>query len=107
MDSWEKWSIVCLLILSVEDVEDVYIIGIMITCILLFGVSSFLIYRKVQKTLAALLAIEKLPVMTEGTCRAVNTQTQVICEFNRKLGAIPELLRKMDANLEKLSARLG
>ena len=98
MDSWEKWRIVCLSILSVEDVEDVYIIGIMITGILLFGVSSFLIYRKVRKMLAALLAIEKLPVITEGMCRAANTQTQALGELNRKLD---ELNRKLDAVLDQ------
>ena len=83
MDSWKEWRVMCLSILSVEDVEDVYIIGIMITGFLLFGVSS-------------------LPVIIEGMCRAVNTQ--VICELNRKHAG---LLHKMDANLEKLSARLG
>ncbi len=84
-----------------------YIIGIMIKDFLLFGFSSFLIYRKVRKMMVALLANEKLPVMTEGMCRAVNTQTQAICELNRKLNAISELFCKMDANLKKLSTRLG
>ena len=35
MDSWEKWRPLCIAILSVEDVEDVHIIGIMVTGFLL------------------------------------------------------------------------
>jgi len=30
-DSWEKWRVMCLSILSVEDIEDLYIFGTMIT----------------------------------------------------------------------------
>ncbi len=30
-DAWEKWQIVCLAALSVEDAEDIYLFGIMIT----------------------------------------------------------------------------
>ena len=81
MDSREKWRPFCLAILSVEDVEDVYIIGIMITGFLLFGVCRLLFYRKARKAMAACSAIEKLPVI-DGLCRATNTQTQVICKLN-------------------------
>lgn len=107
IDSWDKWRIVCLSIMSIEDVEDAYIIGLMITGFLLFGFCSFLIYPKVKKAMAAVLALEKLPVMTEGLGRAINTQTQAICESNRKLDAMMELLRKVGDNLEKLKVRLG
>ncbi|KAJ8254339.1 hypothetical protein COCON_G00209510 [Conger conger] len=93
MDSYEVPRVVCLSILSVEDIEDVYIIGIMITGFLLFGFGGFLVYRKVRKALAAVLAIEKLPVF-EGMCRIMNTQTQAIGELHR-------LTRKMDNDLEK------
>ena len=68
----------CLAIHSVEDVEDVYIIGIMITGFLLFGVCGLLFYCKARKAMAACSAIEKLPVI-DGLCRATNTQTHVIC----------------------------
>ncbi|MED6268831.1 hypothetical protein CHARACLAT_026542, partial [Characodon lateralis] len=44
MDSWQKWRIVCLSIMSVEDVEDMYIIGCLISGFLLFGVSGYLAY---------------------------------------------------------------
>ncbi|MEQ2253461.1 hypothetical protein ILYODFUR_032339 [Ilyodon furcidens] len=44
MDSWQKWRIVCLSIMSVEDVEDMSIIGCLISGFLLFGVSGYLAY---------------------------------------------------------------
>ncbi len=30
MDTWERWRIVCLAALSVEDIEDIYLFGTMI-----------------------------------------------------------------------------
>ena len=95
----------CLSILSVEDVEDVYMIGFMITGLLLFGVGGFLFYRKAQKESAAILAIEKL--LTEVVCRAVNTQTDAIRELIRKQEDIPGHYRRSDSNLEKFTVRLG
>ncbi|KAK5623906.1 hypothetical protein CRENBAI_000191 [Crenichthys baileyi] len=70
MDSWQKWRIVCLSILSVEDV---YIIGSLITEFLLFGVGGYLAYREIQNTSAAALAFVRLPGMYDGTCRAINS----------------------------------
>ena len=52
--------------------NDVYIIGIMVTGILLFGDCGLLFYRKAR-----------MPVI-DGLHRATNTQTQVICKLNRK-----------------------
>jgi len=43
-DSWEKWRIVCLAILSVEDIEDLYIFGTVITGYLLIGLGIALMY---------------------------------------------------------------
>ena len=97
MDSWKEWRPLCLAILSVEDVEDVYIIGIMITGFLLFGVCGLLFYRKARKAMAACSVIEKLPVIV-GLCRATNTQTHAMCELNRKQDG----LRKLDTILVKL-----
>ncbi len=50
MDAWERWRIVCLAALSVEDIEDIYLFGTMITGILLIGLGFALGYRKIQKT---------------------------------------------------------
>ena len=97
MDSWKKWNTVCLSILSVEDVEDVYIIGIMVLGFLLFGAGGFLFYRKGKKAIAAYSALRRLPVNFDTLGRAVNTQTQAMCEQNRGLN------RKVDLIMEKLN----
>ncbi|KAK5606496.1 hypothetical protein CRENBAI_020103 [Crenichthys baileyi] len=88
MDSWQKWRIVCLSILSFEDVEDVYTTGCLITGFLLFGVGDYLAYREIRKTSAAVLAIVRLPGMYDGICRAINTQTEILRELNRRLDVI-------------------
>ncbi|MED6259723.1 hypothetical protein ATANTOWER_029240 [Ataeniobius toweri] len=49
MDYWQKWRIVCLTTMSVEDVEDVYIIGLLITGFLLFGVCGYLANCEIGK----------------------------------------------------------
>ncbi|MED6292214.1 hypothetical protein CHARACLAT_031338 [Characodon lateralis] len=77
MDSWQQWKIVCLTTMSVEDVEDLYIIGFLITGFLLFGVGGYLAYRKIRKTSAAVQSTPKLPGMFEGIFRALSIQTDV------------------------------
>ncbi len=49
MDAWERWRIVCLAALSVEDIEDIYLNRTMITGLLLIGLSFALGYRRIQK----------------------------------------------------------
>ncbi len=49
MDAWERWRIVCLAALSVEDIEDIYLFGTMITGLLLIGLGFALGYRRCQK----------------------------------------------------------
>ncbi|KAK5621948.1 hypothetical protein CRENBAI_009206 [Crenichthys baileyi] len=91
MDSWQKWRIVCLSILSVEDVEDVYTNGCLITGFLLFGVGGYLAYREIRKTSAAVLANVRLPMPGmpyDGICRVINTQTEMLRELNRRVDVI-------------------
>ncbi|MEQ2300699.1 hypothetical protein AMECASPLE_028509 [Ameca splendens] len=66
VDSWQ-WKIVCLTTMSVEDVEDLYIIGFLITGFLLFGVGGYLAYRKICKTSAAVQSTPKLPGCLKGS----------------------------------------
>ncbi|MEQ2224058.1 hypothetical protein ILYODFUR_003556 [Ilyodon furcidens] len=87
MDSWQKWRIVCLSIMSVEDVEDMYIIGCLISGFLLFGVSGYLAYREIRIMSAAVLAIVRVPGMCDGIFRA-STQTEMLREQNRRLDVI-------------------
>ncbi len=62
MDAWERWRIVCLAALSVEDIEDIYLFGTIITGILLIGLGFALGYRKIQKTGTAVQSPTRLPV---------------------------------------------
>ncbi len=59
--AWERWRIVCLAALSVEDI-DIYLFGTMITGILLIGLGFSLGYRRIQKTGTAVQSPTKLPV---------------------------------------------
>ncbi len=61
-DAWERWRIVCLAALSVEDIEDIYLFGTMITGILLIGLGFALGYRRIQKTGTAVQSPTRLPV---------------------------------------------
>ncbi len=62
-DAWERWQIVCLAALSVEDAEDIYLFGTMITGILLIGLGFDLGYRKIRKTGTAVQSLTRLPVL--------------------------------------------
>ncbi len=58
MDAWERWRIVYLAALSLEDIEDIYLFGTMMTGILLIGFA--LGYRKIQKTGTAVQSLTSL-----------------------------------------------
>ncbi len=60
--AWERWRTVCLAALSVEDIEDIYLFGTMITGILLIGLGFSLGYRRIQKTGTAVQSPTRLPV---------------------------------------------
>ncbi len=75
MDAWERWQIVCLAALSVEDIEDIYLFRTMITGLLLIGLGFALGYRKIQKTGTAVQSLTRLPAMTKAVGRAVSIET--------------------------------
>ncbi|MEQ2234391.1 hypothetical protein ILYODFUR_031354 [Ilyodon furcidens] len=66
MDSWKKWRIVCLT-MSVEDVEDVYIIGFLIAGFLLFGVCGYLAYREIGKHRQKFWPLQGCPAYVKGS----------------------------------------
>ncbi len=78
MNAWKGWRIVCLAALSVEDIEDIYLFGTMITGILLIGLGFALGYRRIQKTGTAVQRLTRLPVMIEAVGRAVSIETETI-----------------------------
>ncbi len=61
LSHWERWGIVCLAALSVEDI-DIYLFGTMITGLLLIGLGFALGYRRIQKTGTAVQSPTRLPV---------------------------------------------
>ena len=96
-DSWAQWRVVCLAILSVEDIEDLYIFGTMITGFLLIGSGIAQVYRKIRKTETAARG-PKLPDMIEAVGRAVGAQTVVI---NRSMENILEKLAALQRRLDR------
>jgi len=95
-DSWEKWRIVCLSILSIEDVEDLYIFGTMIMGYLLIGLGIALVYRK--KFGSRRPKGPKLPDMFEAVGTAIGAQTVVI---NRNMDNILEKLVALQRQVDR------
>ncbi len=96
MDAWERWRIVCLAALSVEDIEDIYLFGTMITGILLIGLGFALGYRRIQKMGTAVQST-RLPVMIEAVGRAVSIETETI---NRNMDSIMEKLTALQRKID-------
>ncbi len=94
-DAWERCQIVCLA-LSVEDAEDIYLFGTMITGILLIGLGFTLGYRKIQKTGTAVQSLTRLPVLIEAVGRAVSNETETI---NRNMDTIMMKLAALEVKL--------
>ena len=102
-DSWEEWRVVCLAILSVEDIEDLYIFGTMITGYLLIGLGIALVYRKIRKPETAVRG-PKLPNMIVAVGRAVGAQTVVI---NRNMENILEKLVALQRRMDRFCDQNG
>ncbi len=97
MDAWEGWRIACLAALSVEDIEDIYLFGTMITGLLLIGLGFALGYRRIQKTGTAVQSLTRLPVMIEAVGRAVSIETETI---NRNMDSIMEKLTALQRKID-------
>ncbi len=102
MDAWKRWSIVCLAALSVEDIEDIYLFGTMITGLLLIGFA--LGYRRIQKTGTAVQSLTRLPVMIEAVGRAVSIETETI---NRNMDSIMEKLTALQRKIDGIGDQNG
>ena len=117
LDAWKEWHVLCLAVLSVEDIEDIYLIGLMISGFLLLSSCMGLVYRKIGKT-AALEGAPKLPVLIIELRKVVDTQAEAIAGLNRLLVDISEknasqavvlsdLARKLDSISEKQNRLLA
>ncbi|XP_072767924.1 uncharacterized protein [Nerophis lumbriciformis] len=91
-DSWDKWRIMCLSVLSIEDVEDIYLFGTVIARHLLIGLGITLVYRQIRKAMAATQGAQRLFIAMESLGRGLGTQTVAISELNRKMDHIMEKL---------------
>ncbi len=96
-DACERWQIVCLAALSVEDIEDIYLFGTMIMGILLIGLGFALGYRKIQKTGTAVQSLTRLPVLIEAVGRAVSIETETI---NRNMDFITMKLMALQVKID-------
>ncbi len=103
MDAWERWQIVCLAALSVEDI-DIYLFGTMITGLLLIGLGFALGYRRIQKTGTAVQSLTRLPVMFEAVGSAVSNETETI---NRNMDYIMEKLMALQKKIEDIRDQNG
>ncbi|KAL4006911.1 cryptochrome [Sarotherodon galilaeus] len=106
MDGWQTW-IVCLVGLSIEDAEDIYLFGTMITGFLLIGAGLALAYRRIKKAEPAVQTPPRLPARIETMGRGATSQNGLIeCSMNRlfehKKDKTTE--RKFDNIMEKLAA---
>ena len=102
-DSWQQWRVVCLAILSIDDIEDLYIFGTMITGYLLMGLVIALVYRKIQK-LETAVKDPKLPNIFEAVGRAIGAQTVVI---NRSMDNISEKLVALQRRMDRFCDQNG
>ncbi len=101
-DAWERWKIVCPL--SVEDIEDIYLFGTMITGIWLIGLGFALGYRKIQKTGTAVQSLTRLPVLIEAVGRAVSIETETI---NRNMDSITMKLTALQVKIDAFGDQNG
>ncbi|GAA6109825.1 uncharacterized protein LOC113744580, partial [Tachysurus ichikawai] len=100
----DAWRVVCLAPLSVEDIEDIYLFGTMVTGVLLIGLGIVLDYRENQKTVTAVQNLPRLPVMIDAVGRAVSIEAGTI---NRNMDNIMKKLTALDNITEKLTAWKG
>ncbi len=94
----------CLAALSVEDIEDIYLFGTMITGILLIGLGFALGYRKIQKMGTAVQSLKRLPVLIEAVGRAVSIETEII---NRNMVSIKEKLTALQSKIDYIGDQNG
>ncbi len=91
----------CLAALSVEDIEDIYLFGTMITGLLLIGLGFALGFRKIQKTGTAVQSLTRLPVLIEA---AVSIETETI---NRNMDSIKEKLTALQRKIDYIGDQNG
>ena len=105
IDAWGKWKgVMCLAPLSVEDVEDVFIFGFMMTGLVIIGLLAGLSFWKIRMT-ADRNDVQNLLVFANERTKAVGARYD---ELNRKmdnlLGVTVDSSRKMDVIRVRMAA---
>ncbi len=98
-----RWRIVCLAALSVEDIEDIYLFGTMITD-LWIRLGFALGYRRIQKMRTAVQSLTRLPVTIEAVGRAVSIEAETI---NRNMDSIMEKLTALQRKIDGIGDQNG
>ncbi len=93
--AWERWRIVCLAALSVEDI-DIYLFGTMITGILLIGLGFSLGYRRIQKTGTAVQSPTRLPVWL----KLWEEQSPLRLNYNRNMDSTKEKFTALQREID-------
>ncbi len=105
MDAWERWRIVCLAALSVEDSEDIYLFGTMITCLLLFGLGFALGYRIIPKTGTAVQSLTRLKQWEERSALRLRLLTAIWILSWRSSRLCKRKLMIFEIRMDKESSR--
>ncbi|ROL52287.1 hypothetical protein DPX16_1903 [Anabarilius grahami] len=87
-----------------EDIEDIYLFGTMITGLLLIGLGIALVYQEIRKMVTAVQNLTRLPVMIEAVGRAVSTETGTI---NRNMDNIMEKLTALQRQMDRFGDQNG
>ncbi len=104
MDAWERWRIVCLAALSVEDIEDIYLFGTMITGLLLIGLGFALGYRRIQKTGTAVQSLTRLPSCLKQWAERSALRLRLL---TRNMDSITEKLTALQRKIDGLGDQNG
>lgn len=105
MDGWKKWQVMCLAALSLEDIEDIYLFGTLVTGFLLMGLGGALLYRRLDRRLTKVVSEAQIPtkLASEAVGRAVGTVSTQTVVVDRKLDNILEKLAAIQ-HLDRLTS---
>ena len=96
-DSWGKWQPLCLAILQIEDVEDVFLFVLTLVGQLLLALLGVIFYRKFRKFVAA-QERQGLPDKIETVGTAVGTQSMVVVDMKNNLDGACKGIKELKDN---------
>ena len=100
-DAWNNWKVICLEQLSIEDIEDIYLFGLIIVGFSLFGSVFALLFFKLRR----LAAIKDIVQLSEDQKDFKGTVEQWCQDFHRKTTQHEAHFRNIVARDEDLLRR--